>query len=189
MHDFETWLDHFINTTTQQPADTMENFYCYHPANPQSRILTSPAHHPTDLEHIPLATRYEPNLTQALQTVATQFDWVGFVEYYHESKCLLFYRIKSNLTMAFVDRECKCPRPNHTSDFHIQHHPHSTTTTVQSMNASLLHKMDILTRIDVPLYRCALQQFYLELDWLEHELGRKVLCEKSAELNYLWQSS
>lgn len=80
--DFQFWLDRFV------PLGETGYYNCYHPANYQARALTARGSDPHGLEGGIL----EPNFDDAASTYWGQ-AWVLLTEFYHESMCLLHYRL------------------------------------------------------------------------------------------------
>ena len=143
-HDFQIWLRHFVNDTKYSYSGRSldlflsgtDDFNCYHPANYQSRALTSkrkiphhidfkkdgkPIFEPnvTDAIQTYWEPIFEPNVTDAIQTY-WDHDWVAISEFYSESKCLLLYRMSKgnthtltdSMTQEYLDYRCSCNGEN-----------------------------------------------------------------------------
>ena len=199
--NFDVWLDHFVQTRHHKGqaihklhGTSTDDYRCYHPANFQSRVLTSAqgrsSHVDIGDDGLPI---FEPNSTHAIETYWDQ-DWVAIADFFHESKCLLLYRLSEDITDTvneYIDSECKCPTPS-TSDVHISHHGNGHRSTLRNLPLDTLSKVAALTKIDAHVYKVALLQFLKEIAWLESDiaLGRQVLCtekleEIEPELSYL----
>jgi hypothetical protein len=114
------------------------------------------------------------------------------MEFFHESKCLLYYRLEPKTTQVkdYIQNTCHCQHDNNNNasitDVHITHDAHgggrrSSSSTMLldllSQETDLLAAVDALTRVDQKLYQVALEQFMREMIWLESSLGRRVLCD------------
>ena len=191
--DFEGWLDYHL----PMGPHNRDMHRCYfHPANYQSRHLTSSSRRPHGLEG---GEPFEPDVRAANRTY-WDLDFVSLTEFVHESRCLLYYRLKSNTTpeaLAYLDNNCRCDTPTHdggtTKDnVHVSHHSGSHRSNMRDLPEDILLKVRDLTRIDVDIYNVALRQFMEEIAWLESKatLGRRVLCDDvlkhlEPELSYL----
>ena len=191
--DFKVWLDHHV---PMGPHNRDMHRCVFHPANYQSRHLTSSARRPHGLED---GDPFEPNVTAANRTY-WELDFVSLTEFVHESRCLLYYRLKSNTTpeaLAYLDNNCRCGAHTHDEDktegnVHVSHHKGTHRSNVRDLPEDILSKVKELTRIDVAIYNIALRQFMEEIAWLESKaaLGRRVLCDDvlkplEPELSYL----
>ena len=194
-NDFRSWLDHHL----PMGQENRDLYQCYfHPANYQSRHLTSIATRPHGLED---GDPFEPNRTAAMETY-WELDFVSLSEFVHESRCLLYYRMKSNTTseaLRYLDNNCRCDADSskngsdETKDnIHVSHHKGTHRSKLIDLPQDILDKVQELTKIDVGIYSIALPQFMAEIAWLESEdaLGRRVLCDGvleplEPELSYL----
>ena len=121
---------------------------------------------------------------------------MGLVDFYHVSKCMLFERLGgaapapswapaafANVS-RYVEEYCRCAADGRTlqsgggADVRWQHHKEGHRSTMTGLDATLLRKMDALTRVDAALLRLALPIFLGEAAALERRLGRKVLCDE-----------
>jgi hypothetical protein len=109
--DFDSWLAHFIVNNTHY-------YNCYHPANFQSRALTS------DRRDIHSGRGgLNPNMTLAMNTYK-DLDFVALVEFVHESQCMLYYRLGDKAppaAISYLSKSCHCEK---------QHEDHRTNETV-----------------------------------------------------------
>lgn len=194
-NDFESWLDYHL----PMGPHNRDMHQCYfHPANYQSRHLTSSARRPHGLDG---GDPFDPDFGAANRTY-WDLDFVSLTEFVHESRCLLYYRLKSNTTpeaLAYLDNHCRCDAHTHEGDtakdnVHTSHYHHSGThrLNVRDLSDETLSKVHELTRIDIDIYNIALRQFLKEIAWLETKaaLGRRVLCDDvlktlEPELSYL----
>ena len=191
--DFQLWLDHFLPMS----SNTQDMYSCYHPANYQSRHLTQTKSNVHGVKGLPASNKFEPNLTIAINTYWQQ-DFVPLVEFFHESKCILYFRLGTNAphqAQSYLEDTCHCPQPvpsnNETqTDEHVTHHTLGHRSSLHNLPQQSLTMIANLTVIDSVVYTFALGQFMQEIAWLEYTLGRSVLCgdvlEKlEPELEYL----
>ena len=200
LRDFITWMDHFVDDQSPTGAQlkrgtSSDSYNCYHPANYQSRPLVTDQKNP----HKPTGDdELVPSAALSNQTYY-YYDWVAVTEFYHESKCLLYYRIQPR-TLAmqeYLDQTCHCRLPTiaqetkHISDVQNLHHDGRRRQTMRDLDPTVLAKIQAATETDVTLYKTALEQFLTqEIPWLEAALGRRVVCDKildkwEPELAYL----
>ena len=202
LRDFSSWLDHF--TTTSGIRNEYDHFQCYHPANYQSRALSSMSENP----HNVVGDVFVPDKT-AVHKSYWNMDWVSLASFFHESKCLLYFRIYQGTTTTntsqssgsfikqYLDETCHCDPHvlgannsgfNDIKDLHYSE-AHKRPT-LRDMDSAMLQKIDTLTQIDRYVYRIALEQILVEIHWLESNLKRRVLCDSvldkwDLELAYL----
>jgi hypothetical protein len=194
--DFSTWLDHFV---TNSEIRKEKDFYtCYHPSNYQSRALTVMDKNP----HNVVLDVFEPDKAAVVESYWTM-DWVSLTSFFHESKCLLYYRIyqgtNNSATPSFVEQyleeTCRCDSHHENNigatDIRDAHYDNAgRRPTLNDMDNAILEKIDVLTRVDRFMYRFALKQFLKEIAWLEANMKRRVLCDSvldkwEDELEYL----
>jgi hypothetical protein len=205
--DFSAWIDHFLlsNNGTGRPSmERLDMYNCYHASNYQSRAFTSQRKNPhgVQLEH-----ELIPDLRATEEVYWKELNWVALVEFFHESQCLLFYRITlgknesqaKNVSVAwaeeYLDKYCVCPGPHSVVEgkdhedtntntvvvsIPVRHHKEGHRSEFWNMNPDLLERMANLTETDVRLYELSLYQFLNEMAWLESSLGRRVLCDDTA---------
>ena len=191
MDDYKIWLDYHVPMGPEN-RDRLE--CAFHPANYQSRHLTSIATRPHGLGG---GDPFEPDASKANQTY-WELDFVGLTEFTHESRCLLYYRLRSNAlpkAQAYLDKNCRCSGPideEGIDDVHVLHHNATRRSNLRDLPKDLLSKVEELTRIDTAIYNIALRQFLAEIAWLESKaaLRRRVLCDDvlrklEPELSYL----
>jgi len=171
--DFDLWLDHFL----PMGLNKRDMYECYHPANYQSRALTSRSKKPHGIG----MDKFEPNITDALRTYS-ELDFVGITEFIPESLCLFYYRLGTTapvVVRSFINDNCHCKNDNRKQDIiHVVHHELGHRSMLRDLPQDTLSKVDQLTVIDSELYIIALRNFMAEIAWLESssELGRRVLC-------------
>lgn len=200
--DFELWLDEFLDDSKEHllgPNGRGYSLACYHPQNFQSRFLTSSQfepRRPRPWEIVPDSQKVEQNYWS--------FDWVALTSFFHESKCLLYYRLDttnssanvSQMVSDYLDQTCHCDVPANTEGAHSKmdinafHSSKGKRATLLDLPPSILRKMDIVSQVDLAFFQTALQQFLNEIVWLESELKRRVLCDPvlekwGNELSYL----
>lgn len=150
--DFKTWL----------LAD--KDFKCYHPRNMQTRYLSSTRSEPHSFE--------PANLSLALDQLRTM-DWVGLVEFFHPSFCVLVMRANASLD------ECNCQPHDVTNIRHYKGgHPIIT-------DPEILEIIDNVTDLDRQLVSAAIPIVFNFIQEMEQKIGRKVLCDTTTSLDYL----
>ena len=107
--------------------------------------------------------------------------------------------IKPQASLAFTEIQtylatCVCPIPTNltgtTADAHIIHIERGKRASLRTLPDQVLNTVEKFTSRDAELYRMALRQFMKEINWLEGQLGRRILCDSSLdrweeELQYL----
>jgi len=186
--DFEAWLDHFLPMGPKR----RDRYNCFHPANYQSRALTSHQRSPHGVE---TNDPFEPDVVSASQTY-WEMDFVGLVEFTHESRCLLYYRLGNDAppsSLSYLSDKCKCQgRQKEDEDVHVVHHELGHRSDLRYLPPKILSKVEKLTVSDSAIYNIALREFMAEIAWLESDaaLGRRVICDDvlkklEPELTYL----
>ena len=179
--DFKTWLGSFLDMDRGFNTSS-DRYKCYHPANYQARALTCDVKEPHDVVGSPPV--YEPSFEHAKRSYH-EFSWVGLNDFFLESKCLLYYRIRG-LAKAedFIDRYCRCDdraqgasKRKEKGVAHVVHHANGHRDTTTMLDAVVLALIDRLTRTDLRLFRMALDVFLKEVIVMENALGRRVLCD------------
>lgn len=156
--DFASWIEHF------KTSEVSDDFNCYQPWNMQVRAMTCDgfdAHH-TYLHES--AKRLE-----AAKRVVLAMQHVGLTELYHESLCLLQYKVEGKLPASC---ECGGPAPEHS---HESHHvpPHDNMTITASSMASV----DNMTELDKELYIVVADRVLQEIRTAEAATAKKILCD------------
>jgi len=200
---FDFWLSHFVQPTLSGSKYTIkktmyDHIGCYHPSNFQSRFLVtkSPKAHQMDRR-----VGFEPDPNAAIRNLRTMLNFVAVQDFFHESKCLLFYRL-SGVTFAnntgdtifrYLDDTCRCPPPPlDARDEKVTHHDLGLrrSNLLDMDEDGTLAMVDALTRSDVPVFKAALNDWLQEIVRMETKLGRRVLCDatlqgKEPEFAYL----
>ena len=169
---------------------------CYHPANFQTRALTS------DRSYIGSGRGgINPNMTLAMDTY-NNLDFVALVEFVHESQCMLYYRLGDKAppaAISYLSKSCHCGKQNEEDNrsnetVHVQHHNMGKRSNLRDLLPATLRRWLIsnLTSSDSIIYVNALRNFMNEISWLESDdaLGRRVVCDNvlkkwEPELAYL----
>ena len=181
VRDFGVWINHFVSSGpngARLNTKVMDYYNCYHPANYQTRAFISGDWNP----HGPMGEdQLIPNVELANQT-AFYFDFLAITEFFHESKCLLFYRVRPRTTEmeAYLDQTCHCQKEiaSNWTDINYPHYQGRRRHTMLDLDARLLDKIAALTTTDTIIYRTALHQFMVEMSWLEASLNRRVVCNE-----------
>ena len=174
--DFDSWLGHFTD------GNQSSYYKCYHPANFQSRALTS------ERKSVHGGKGgFNPNVTLAMDTY-NNLDFVALVEFTHESLCMLYHRLGNTAPAAaisYLSNSCHCEEQggqnaadNQNETLRVIHHNKGKRSTLRNLPPSTLSKVEYLTSADVQIYTTALRNFMGEMAWLESDaaLGRRVLC-------------
>ena len=178
--DFDTWLDHFVSMGNE----TNNHYNCYHPANFQTRALTSSNH----WVHSGIGG-FNPNMTLAKKTYE-DLDFVALVEFVHESQCMLYYRLGNkapSVVTSYLNKACHCKPENHQGNgngtVHVQYHNGGKRSRLRDLPLATLSKVATLTSADSIIYVNALKHFMNEMAWLESDdaLGRRVVCDDALE--------
>lgn len=178
--DFDAWLAHFsVNNNTHY-------YNCYHPANFQTRALTSQRRYVGSGRG-----GFDPNITLAMSTYNT-LDFVALVEFVHESQCMLYYRLGDNAPPAatsYLSKTCHCEKQpgvkghKKNGSVHVKHHSMGKRSNLRDLPPATLSKLAQLTSADSFIYANALKHFMDEMAWLESDnaLGRRVVCDDVLE--------
>lgn len=190
--DFDKWLGHFL----PMGLNKRDMYGCYHPANYQSRALTSHSQNPHGVE----IDKFEPNATDAARTY-WEMDFVGITEFLPESMCLFYYRLGTSapaMVHSFINDNCHCKNETkkESNVIRVVHHVLGHRPELRDLPQNILSKVDQLTVVDTEIYIIALRGFLAEIAWLESSsaLGRRVLCSDKLkrlepELSYIvWQN-
>jgi hypothetical protein len=197
---FDQWLLRFVEPSTASAGNEsyrIRQFYselgCYHPANRQCRHLASHYIPPQFMGKPVINPKdgFEPNATEAIE-VLRSLSFVAVQDFFHESKCLLLYRM-ANMTTDSIRQymeTCQCPITTSPNDKKVTHHQGGRRSTLLDLKPSTLNMVDTLTRMDDIMFRSALQDFLREIVWLEEQLGRRVMCDETLrkrepEIQYL----
>ena len=178
--DFDSWLFHFVSMGNE----TTNYYNCYHPANFQTRALTSKQKYVHGGRG-----GFDPNITLAMNTY-NNLDFVALVEFVHESQCMLYYRLGDKAPPAassYLNKSCHCEKKrgdkahkeNGKDHVHIQHHNMGKRSNLRDLPPATLSNVANLTSADSFIYVNALKHFMIEMAWLESDnaLGRRVVCD------------
>ena len=179
--DFDSWLGHFVSMGNE----TKNDFNCYHPANMQTRALTSNIRWPFRNGRGELGL--SPNMTLAMNTFK-DLDFVALVEFVHESECMLYYRLGSKappVALLYLSQSCHCEKQqgdhqkSRNGTLHVQHHNVGKRTNLRDLPPASLSKVANFISADSFIYINALKNFMDEMSWLESDnaLGRRVVCD------------
>ncbi len=178
--DFDSWLAHFHSMGNE----TTNHYNCYHPANFQTRALTSPLDDVHDGRG-----GFDPNMTLAMNTY-NNLDFVAPVEFVHESQCMLYYRLGDKAPPAaasYLSKSCHCEKQNEEDEknetVYVQHHSMGKRSILRDLPNATLSMVANLTSADTFIYVNALKHFMDEMAWLESDnaLGRRVVCDDVLE--------
>jgi hypothetical protein len=172
--DFDSWLAHFDSMGNK----TANHYNCYHPANFQTRALTSPLDDVHDGRG-----GFDPNMTLAMDTY-NNLDFVALVEFVHESQCMLYYRLSDKAPPAaasYLSKSCHCEKQHEdekSETVYVQHHSMGKRSILSDLPNTTLSMVANLTSADSFIYVNALKHFMDEMAWLESDnaLGRRVVC-------------
>jgi hypothetical protein len=109
VHDFRIWLNHFLDVSTKtKPVNKADGFKCYQASNYQANAMTSAHWNPGHSNDLNYTT--EPDFGRSV-LVYESMDWVALTDFFHESKCLLYYRLepKTERINDYIERMCRCP--------------------------------------------------------------------------------
>lgn len=198
-HGLRAWLAHFADDGWTYGGSG--DWDCYNPSNMQARALTcggeefeegnatsrkrrrataegyvaaSLAGHRSNAHHVKYrGVGVAPPLARALEALE-KTDHVGLTELYHESLCLLVFRIDGKLPPG-----CACDaerRPPHEhQDKGVPRHG------LSDLDADTTRLADALTAVDAPLYITGLRRVLRDLGDLEVCSGTRVLCASARD--------
>ena len=178
--DFDSWLAHFDSMGNE----TTNHYNCYHPANFQTRALTSPLDDVHDGRG-----GFDPNMALAMNTY-NNLDFVALVEFVHESQCMLYYRLGDKApppAASYLSKSCHCEKQLEEDEknetVYVQHHNMGKRSNLRDLPSATLSMVTKLTSADSFIYVNALKHFMGEMAWLESDnaLGRRVVCDDVLE--------
>jgi hypothetical protein len=194
------WLDHFLKEAPSDESNLINgedgDFRCYNPWNMQSRYLTRgrPGFMKGDpkyayLQYLPAHHTYstEDRVPSPVKAAAhlENFAWVGIVQLFHESLCLLEFQFNGKLPGDCI---CSLPRSTVDKEDHETHHvpPHDA----KNLTKETQRKIDQLSVIDAAVYSHALGLVLKRIQKLESALGSRIICAEKLhgirlELGYL----
>jgi len=145
-----------------QPWCSNLPFKCYSPLNLQSQRFTCET-----------ANKYSDklNVDRAVENMQASF-FVGIVEAYQESMCLLHAK-----TLNTLPTWCNCKDEKARKETGLLQASHGTVShSVQDVPKELLQDVDSFTEGDRELYRAAVHRFMNETREVEERHGVKILC-------------
>lgn len=145
------------------PKGTVLKRSCYDPRNLQTSRFTC----------YPKFRSKSPDLREAIDNVNSA-AFVGLVEAYEESLCVVFARVRGSLP-----EWCRCGTVDSKQNvtFHKNDHgvkPHSVT----DYNQTVQGWVDELTRLDCALYKAARERFLRDIWLVESRFKTTILCRK-----------
>jgi len=182
---FDEWLNHFLTESKLHELDPVDHSYsdfrCYNPWNMQSRYLTRgrpsfmkgqpryafnrhlPGHHAYSAEDI------EPAASQVVHSL-NDLAWIGVVELFSESLCLLEYQFKGEFPET-----CTCSSPHRgETESHESHHV--PAHDVKNLTRGVLEKVDRLSSIDSIAYSISLALVLNRIRTLELAQRSQIIC-------------
>jgi hypothetical protein len=196
---FNEWLENFLmksHSYKRDPVDRSYNdFKCYNPWNMQSRYLTRgrpsfmngqpkyafnrhlPGHHAySDEDCVPASS-------QAIRSLES-LTWIGVVELFHESLCLLEFQFKGKTPEACT---CSSSQQGEVESHETHHVP---VHDVKNLTEDTVKKVDRLSSIDSIVYSNALALVLNRIRTLESAHSCQIICPDRlkglrTELKYL----
>lgn len=171
---FSPWENTPLDINTQWPeldgGGTLEHsaffpYHCFSPINLQTQRLTC---------EMPMVYPQMQDLGLAVKNM--QSTWfVGIVERYQESICLLHVKLGDTLP-----EYCDCTDPDKWNAFPgAENNVHEHDTILDESQADLI---DQLTSLDLKLYEAAWARFVGELQEVQQQYGVRVLCNETLEI-------
>ena len=166
--DFEAWVDHYLH-----PRPTTDFLGCYHPWNFQARTMQADVKNPHNI----IQGDFEPSFDRAMTNMLAM-SWVGLVDFYHESKCLLVHRL--NTSHSYMEG-CGCDAGGGSLEVKTtdNHYTHGAQPSRIPLPPALEQKIDRISVVDKVLFSVALRGLFAEVKELEASLGRRVLCNET----------
>ena len=191
---FVAWLGHFearhrsSRARARHRADAlMEDFGCgMNPINLQTRALTCELYRGAMQNWS--ATPDEASQTELDETIRMAVlrlrsaAWVGIVELFHESWCLLQHRLGGDAA-ARLPCYCDCGSPlyGHRSLSDTYAREPARPTDVRALPKATLSMADTLTTSDHVVYRAGVERVLSELRAMELSTGMRVICDGRLE--------
>ena len=199
LEGFQAWVSHFYDLK-DQPLPNGHNheeayweidwddrgedraWHCYDPQNMQARYLTCSTWGGHFRAGMP-----NPELNLALREVANA-DFVGLVEFYRESTCLMYGSMRAGIHAKFDELGCGCTSSSPGADAaelaHITHHAHRRPVHFGEVMRA---KLDAVTDADREVYAAALRLFFCRVRYFDSQhsavLGRsfRLICPATLE--------
>lgn len=194
------WLDHFLKESPSHELHLVngedEDFRCYNPWNLQSRYLTrgrprfmerNPKY--AYLRYLPAHHAYsaDDRVSSPVKAAAhlENLAWVGIVQLFHESLCLLEFQFNGKLPGA-----CNCSAPQSRADEEAHETHHVPSHDARNLSEKTQRKIDRLSAIDAAVYSHALALVLKRVQKLESAQGSRIICANKLhglrlELEYL----
>mmetsp|Transcript_5785 Transcript_5785/g.21058 ORF Transcript_5785/g.21058 Transcript_5785/m.21058 type:complete len:339 (+) Transcript_5785:114-1130(+) len=180
---FDEWVSWYIDARgggddarLVQPLGEEERFdFCYTPINLQTYALVgSGSNHvqtPEEVERL-WNQQFADTLRRAREAAAS-FHWVGLLEYYQQSICMLHFTLYRRAAPY-----CDCRNPRSWKAFHPDHDRHGVRPhSIHQVAAATLRKVDRITRADRALYEELKADFFRRAARYEAAAGGKLLCD------------
>lgn len=169
---FEPWIRHFARVQGSARRSGVDDFGCYDARSLQTRALTCARRGGYASHHYD----GEANLAGAMEVVR-QVDLLGVTELYHESLCLVHFRVQGALPPSCV---CNADA-NRSAGGGTMRHEHRThggprDFGLSALPQALLPTVDAVTRDDAQLYEAALRRVVRDIRSVETQAGARVLC-------------
>jgi len=196
--DFVEWLGHFSPQRWQVESG---DFNCYNPFNMQARSITcveDDEHHAVSdslhggkpylkcnespVHHVWRGMPTSPDDALAVSQLDRKARFVGILELYEESWCLLNYQLR-----RILPAHCSCDGYGVLADL-LKHERLSTpahgeegSLDVSEFNSSTIAAIDAITAMDHSVYQAALTRFFAELRDLEKATDATLICPNRIE--------
>ena len=125
---------------------------------------------------------FEPPLGKVLSAL-TSLDFVGIVEFFHESACLL--KLRADVDATDTSAHCTCDDGGATEHPHVTHHAHGHETfeavvgrRAAAEQVEAVEAAERLTSLDYVLYEHALRRFFADVRRVEARRGVRFLCDR-----------
>mmetsp|Transcript_14902 Transcript_14902/g.38459 ORF Transcript_14902/g.38459 Transcript_14902/m.38459 type:complete len:788 (-) Transcript_14902:128-2491(-) len=188
--DFVSWLSTFTSEWKNETGD----YGCYNPWNMQARALLchepqwfppplSKGTDPCDLKPMSMVSSVhhlwsdgikdrEPSFVNSV-TAMNELAFVGVVELYEESWCLMEYQLTGQLPDA-----CSCERYHELVIPKETHNVPADHMRVEDQPASVIQAVDSLTHADSQLYHHAVSRLLTTLAVAQKATGRHLFCSQ-----------
>lgn len=160
---FPEWIDFWSDHLTEMEQFEQMPFCCYNPSNMMAARFSCGG----DISK--KQAEFHPASMQVLKERIANMSFVGIVEAYQESLCLL--RIQETGTFP---EECECATKQDETNANHGVKPHM----VSDYSKDVVEKVDKLTAIDRELYEFGKKRFFDEIQAAEDKYQKKILCRK-----------
>jgi len=146
-------------------------YACYSPIDLQTQRLTCEAGKAYDYPE-------EQDLSRAVSNMASTF-FVGIVEAYQESICLLHAKLNDKLP-----KWCDCENEKEWNKAPVHQDDHGAShDATDDVSDEVLSMVDSMTENDRSLYNQALDRFMMEIDAAEKKFKTTIVCEGNFDTN------